>query len=914
MHRFRLFIGPRYYPTGHAYHYDWSGIQENETFGNVDLDESTTLSASLSAAAATVALTANTHVQPSGGVWVRAAGDITEYIGYSGRSGSQRTLLTGLVRDTSAQHDGQHPAGAIVSHWVEVTDNNGELQFSEDLDGPLVSSTWEARVSGSEPVAAVLRPQHLACVMRSEWDAGAGAYTPYRVALLGITANPTQSTRAGNDDWSLAIKSIDHELGRANSPGTRAGTLDFGPNSTARSATPLGDPAQERNRGYYVAAAPDVSAAATVDGNRATVAILDRVLGLNEWRGKPANYASESYPQASTSHVTGMMINPPAGQGKGGRWLEFFDDRGGGIGNVEFYAYTYSGNVVQENFKLGDTEDRQLYIVAENAERFAQLNPTHGAANILEAEHIFESLDPRGGALIYREGGNVYTSPMMWGTVTSWPSGKSPFDRRTWQGAALPAPKAGEVFRFRFNPAPSDPQTMKNWWRVDSFASPAYHPSDSSSRQFFMWALPRIGLSLAEDITFATPGTGGQLRLVDASGQPSVNGIGHGGDLIIGGEGIRYSGKTYATGAVTVSERGLLGSERGPHKAGDAAYIRVAEGVITDGIGIEELRFRFPDDSHATKFRVYVSDFVDTPRLPGSANNDLWDRDWVKMADESSSSEKRYEVTFPARRVTHVLLVIDRMSENPGRAKVAEFQALPQLSAYDSSQYLTPRPGGNVLHHILQRAGIPGPKLGGTVQAGNVEGIATEPGNTWDIARDLAEYLGYTLHVNRDSAVVYRPDDLRTATPTPGRTFDRVSVAEWQHVKGLQPVSQVRLTWRAPGDGEGEQTVKYPAEAIHDGRALDIGTIVYPDAATAYNAARKRFFTERAPYTVVVRLMEGDWTLATHGVVRVDWAGRGDVEDVDRLYLIEGCQHTFERDRTLTTTLHLRQIEWESYR
>ena len=125
-------------------------------------------------------------------------------------------------------------------------------------------------------------------------------------------------------------------------------------------------------------------------------------------------------------------------------------------------------------------------------------------------------------------------------------------------------------------------------------------------------------------------------------------------------------------------------------------------------------------------------------------------------------------------------------------------------------------------------------------------------------------------------------------------------------------VRQVRLEWRTPDD-ETICTEYYPddADAPADGAVLDVGPLIYPDAATAATAARRIYFINRYPYILLVECADAEPTVRPLQIHRLTWQFDTEMQQIDRYYVVQSADHMIDRG-VWQTVLTLRQINRES--
>lgn len=886
-----LFVGPAWHPSSSPYFWDWTGLAAD---GASTLDYQSTLSSTLSSGVTSAVLTSAASFPSAGGVWIgpNGSGQAWEYCDYSGKSSN---TLTGLVRESSSdrEHNGIHNSGAVIRPWWKVAGDDGRLRVDMGLDDLLVATEWQYEVSGIAAPQAAFRPFHLAVLQ-------------YRLAVTGsllnmlvgfLDASTIRDDAKRIRSWSARSGSLANLLKRITVDGVRVGDFDAVQHSTARSSTPLGAAHKERWTGDFVAANPSFAADGVIDDDNDGIWINDRMVGTDE-------------PPDTFDGISQIYINPPLSVNAGTRWLEFINHD---TGSVELVAWNRdTASEVALDIPSVTLNPGERMIIAENAARFLEENPSQQATQIFDVSGSddagwFNNLKVAGGAVAFNFLSNK-SSAVYWGDVdhdvTEW-------DPDGWTGDPIAAPDIDETMRYKMLDN-GHPNTQDDW-EVSRRQSPGYTIEDNNlgEQAWIAIDLPSMGLVLHEDITDSSPGAAGTL-LIDGQNGPSTDGLPSSGTLVIGDEYITYSAKV--TGGVTVSARGASGTTAAAHVAGDAVFVVFAQAgrtTITDALPLKQLIW---ERSNGT---IYPRDFkwrysALKARTPDEEQHED-DYEVTNIVTSHATSSHTQNLTD--NRARTVLLEIQKMTTDPARPRVNRIKALVDPAYFASGQWLS---SGETVEQLIRQiglnAGMSGTIVTATTGGATPGGFMTALDRAWNVMASAAEMGGSQITITRDGKAQIAPDDFwieAVGGYTPDWTWTRSNVATaTMERSGGGYVSQVKITWETPDGSDGGVAV-WPTAPADLGAVQELGPYYFATEAAAILAARKHFYLLRYPYEFEVALAAGDLEVLPRQIGLLQWQFADDMQQTERLVLIRQVHHYVEA-QTLGTVVRGVQIDRES--
>ena len=951
--QWRIYIGPHWAAEDDATFFDWTLYEAD---GTNDLDWETTLTSTLASGATSAALDDGLQFTQTGGAWIgpNGAGQAWEYCPYTAKSGAD--TLTGLVRETTAdrEHNGVHTAGATVRQFWPVETNDGRLHLVEETDDTFSSVVWYAEISGVLAPQAALRNNHLIIVQYRSSPSGTFANL-----LVGWIDSPRIKDDGKREArWSCRIISTAQMVNRTQIPGVRLGDLDVAPYGAASGSTALFRAYKEWHSDDFTAANPSFEAGNAVDGDMETLYISEQYIGTQQY-DVPENSADPGRIGTANSDddayfgpiISQVYLSRPVGEDSVGyRWIELIcqsedvpdlllmtEQAGSGVAEYIDMAPN------DEEYKEGDK-----IIICEDADLFMQEWPLTTARVFELANDIFGSLKAGGDTIailtattVSPSGDQRWCHGVSWGTANGAIDPGNPWELDpdypgdwAWQGTSnVAAPGPGQVLRYDFNGVSTD---SVDYWSLTYDATPGYVVADFTTEDdedydgngrgtgnnnfgqlspvYMTVSVPPLGLTLKDDITAGDPGVGEYLYMVDASGAGSVAGLVAPLTVQIGDEQITLSslGDSYGV----VSARGANSTSAEGHDAGDEVRIVETYGsssIATTSPKVKSIGWTLPSgiSCYPVDFRLYISG-RDQPRTPGSDN---WTRDWTLQATVTGHASNTYAYAFsPSKRVRHFMFIFDSMSADPARVRIAEFNVLLDDTYYPADQWLNDgETAGECIAHLLSLAGIPDVVTDTTTLTPT--GFTTASDRAWAIVADFAEYTGSKVVVERDGTVTTAPEGVYAVGGyTPAETWTRItaSAVEKLWTRDATGVRQVRLEWRTPDD-ETICTEYYPddADAPADGAVLDVGPLIYPDAATAATAARRIYFINRYPYILLVECADAEPTVRPLQIHRLTWQFDTEMQQIDRYYVVQSADHMIDRG-VWQTVLTLRQINRES--
>lgn len=893
--KWRLYIGPPYSRPSDSDHWDWSAISDGGSYTPASV--ATTLSATFSAGGATATVASTAAFPSAGGFWVGSSR--ISYVSYTGKTS---TTFTGCTWSGDSEEQTTHSSGAPVVFWLDVSQNNGQLALSWELDSNLAAMQWAANIGGGVRIPqSAIRNNHAALVQTA--SSPGGSFTNY---LLGWLRSPSfVENEAYRRSWTAQIVSSAQKVAEVEADGVRVGKLNIAADGSASAISSLAVPYKERFTGDYTAAEPDLSPASAIDEDESTLWISEDVIGTPLPTPNTTNTAND--PTVELDMVISQVhIAPAVGESDGYQWIEITVLVDGTQPSVALWTDTegYALAEIAGSYSVGD----KIIVCADDV-LFGQQNTRSSAKLVLSLEDnypdFFSSLDPAGGAIgmYYTSlgGGSGWVHDVIWGTGGVPDRGASnPTDRygADYTGGTVTAPTPGQTMRYTF----ANSSTPKNNWVTDFNDTAGYRYSygDGYDEPWFLVELPSMGLMLAEDIS---SGFTGAVTIKDDSGD-TTGGLSNGGDLLIGNDIITYSSKTDST--ITIAS-----GVDADHVAGDPIYVYYSS-IASDGPPINEVSWSGAS-SYFEDFEIWYSRLPNA-RTPGTSG---WQDDYVLLVAVTGHASDSYSHTFTTTRARKVVLLPTLMSTDPSRMRMREFKVFIDRTFYDTDLWLEDGSAATAMFTtLLQNAYVPSSAISVTDDGNhNMSDINTEKANAWAVVSDLADFTGHRVKVTKASKFVVTADSFWTggSSYTPTVTWTRSnaeSVRMLQDGTGLGVVSQIRLEWKSP-DGTTEGTEVYPASDSKDwrGTATEIGPYIYADSTAAQAAARKQYYLRKYPYTLYVK-PRTPGAYEPGQIHRVQWQFDGSWATTDRYYMVVSVNEEIT-DMQQTQSLNLIQVSRE---
>lgn len=870
----RAYIGPPFKRLTDSYVYDWSA---NDADASPTLTSvSTVLTSQLLSGAGTANVNSSGSFPTTGGFWVGPTSSRWTWVNYSGKGSG---TFTGLQWSGDGEEDITHANGSTVKLWYDIPENNGQLNFTWEMDANLATSQWSAEIGGGVKIPQIaIRNNHLIIVQRA--TAPGGTFTNWLVGWLN-SPNFGENT-AYRRQWSAQIVSSAQMVAMQEVSGVRVSDLNIARDGSASGQSTLAAFYKERNSGDYVPAEPDLSATSAIDGSVALPWFAEHVVGT------PLSTTTPTSDPVQTGDliITQAHLSKPPGESDGYRWIEITVTA---TGNQPDFLLIAGSGAVQGLETSGEYTAGDKIIVAEDDVLFQQQNPLSKAVKTLSVEdevvNIFAEIDPTEdslGLFFDTDLNEGWTSLLMWGSSPAYPdAGVGHDDPPTWSGSYVTAPTAGQTMRYKW----IDNSTPVNNWVVDFNDHAGYKYSNESDIDEGIWfhlELPSMGLQLAQDVA---SGYTGVVTLKDSSGD-TTGGLPSSGSIQFGNDICTFTTKTDTT--IT-----LTSAPADDHITGDPVYVYFSS-VGSDGVPINRIVWKCLS-IYPTKFEILYS------RLPGARTpgTSAYLNDYVQIADVTGHADNEYEVTFSTVRARHIVMLIENMSTDPARVRVGEFEVYLDRTYYDTDTWLedgTPTTG--LFSTLLTLANIPAGAMDLTDDNNHdLTDVSTEKQNAWTVVADLADFTGHTLQVERDSKITIEPDTFWTggSSYTAHTTWTRSNAAEVrmiQDVSGIGSVAQVRMAWRSP-DGTEEGTENYPSTASWQGSIVELGPTIFADSTAAQAAARKQYFLRKYPYTMYVKPKTPSASYAPGQIHRIQWQFDVTRAQMDRYFMITSVTNEF---------------------
>ena len=669
--QWRAFVGPPWRRADAADFYDWSALN----YGDIDyafpgpaqLQEAMTPA---SMQCDVLFLGPGTHFPDAGGCWIGpgASGETWEYVTYSsitelGTGGFRLVLVSREPAD--AEQSGAHSLNASCVFWWPLASDNGETEFSEELDDNVAAVTWSGKLAGLNIPQAAIRNRHL-CLIQCRWLVPGPPSASWQTELIGWLLSPQ-----AHDDWqherswqadlaSSAMMASFVAIG-----GVRVGAIDLARGGSAEASTSLQVAGEMANTGEYQAAQPDLSAKSAIDGDLTTLYMSDRVLG--------APNAPTGYPTSMGNYLDQVHIAADVGQAPGHRWIQLSQSQATStdhswaqgfklIGPTNYFPGRVAGGGLQQGFIFGKMpHPNGKLILCENADLFNADHPTQdpdttvieisqyalsqgsampygplnfyfdGPSGPVQASQTpttgqwgygnprgvagqwWDDLLTAGGALCCSAfTGQVWNATpqvVFWGNITAGQLNTSGCLgwRNDWSGGNLAAPAAGQTLRRNWSIAAGNAaQNTAAAWFVDEIETPGYF-IDGSRILWLQAHLARLALQSRDALTSSSPGTGGTLYVVGTNNDATVDGLPASGTVQIGAEQISYSAKTAANDGLVVSARGASGTVAAAHLNGDQLLV-VVDGTALDLRAVTAVTLTRPAGLPVpTAFRIWAS-------------------------------------------------------------------------------------------------------------------------------------------------------------------------------------------------------------------------------------------------------------------------------------------------------------------
>lgn len=868
----RAYIGPPFSQITNSRHYDWSVNDADATPSLTAI--STVLSSQLLNGATTANVNSAGSFPSTGGFWVGPTASRWSWINYSGKTG---TTFTGCQWTGDNEEDTTHANGSQVKMWYDIPENNGELTMTWEMDSNLATSQWTADIGGGVKIPQIaIRNNHLIIVQKAASPGGT-----FSNWLIGWLHSPNFGESAPyRRQWSAKIVSSATMIGLQEIAGVRISDLNIARDGSPSGQSTLAAFHKERHSGDYVAAEPDLSPTSTVDGLPSTPWIAEHVVGTTLSTTRPTTDTT----QPGELIITQARLAKTPGEPDGYRWIEISVTADGYRVDHQLIAGNgnFQGLGVRGDYVAGDK-----IIICEDDVLFQQQNPLSQAALIFSVEdepsNFFNTLDLDGDSLglwfdvDVNEG---WTSLLMWGTGAAYPdAGSGKPDPPTWTGAKVTAPLPGQTMRYKW----TDSATPANNWVTDynDHAGYKYSNGNDFNEIWYHLQLPSMGLKLAHDVA---SGYTGVITLKDDSGE-TTGGLPSSGTVQIGSSIVTYNSKTDTT--IT-----LTSAPTANHVEGDPVYVYFSS-VSSDGVPINRIRWT-AGTIYPKNFEILYSRLPNA-RTPGTS---AYLNDYVQLADVTNHASNTYELTFSTVRARHIVMLIDKMSVDPARVRMNEFEVYLDRTYYDTDTWLEDGAATTGLFEtLLTLANIPSGAMVLTDDGNHdLTDVSTEPQNAWTVAADLADFTGYRLMVERDSKLTIAPETFWTSSSYSAVvTWTRSNASEvrmLQDVSGIGTVKQIKLSWRSPDEATDGVEV-YPPTPEWRGSVIELGPTIFADATAAQIAARKQYFLRKYPYTMYVRPVTPSASYKPGQIHRVQWQFDNTRAQLDRYFVVTSISNEF---------------------
>ena len=175
------------------------------------------------------------------------------------------------------EHNGVHGGNAAVQLWAQLVGDDGKIHIVRETNDTLCATKWSAEISGIAASRAFLRRHHAVLVRQRE-----SHLLPWTSLLLGwLDEYSVDDDFSKVAKWKIRVVSSAGMLEKMAAPPLRSGDLDlckYG--KIIVQDVQLASVHKEWNSGDFVAASPDVSAKAAIDGDENSSWIPERVLGI----------------------------------------------------------------------------------------------------------------------------------------------------------------------------------------------------------------------------------------------------------------------------------------------------------------------------------------------------------------------------------------------------------------------------------------------------------------------------------------------------------------------------------------------------------------------------------------------------------------------------------------------------------
>lgn len=902
----RALVGPRYN------HYPWYNL----TYGSTNtLDFLTYTTNQVVAATANIEVPSTSFFVANSALWLAPNGSTEswEYVRYASMSGIAFGSLTRDLFD-SAQ-TGLHTLGATVRQWYPIETDDGTFRLTEEMDGTFSAVTWRASIRGVRFPQWALRNNHLIVIQTRT-----SHLSPWSIQLVGVLDSPTvKDDWQDLAEWSVTIRSLDSLWTKQPVRGVRVGNLNVAKAGTATGSTPLVTAYEERGSGDFTKAEPTFDASQTIDGDLQTLWIADRFMGT------PVNEAANGDPlNGDGVKFNQLYLNPPPGTPPGARWIELIM-LGGSFRGLSIVSANGSGqNTAKQwdltgNSGLDATPDyKPRILLVEDQDIFSRLNPTAAADHIIEMsrvnndgarENFFTHLRAAGGDLWLRIAqSGQWLSRVAWGDGNwnsvndRWPQ-HSDAPNTPYPLPTMNAPGVGQTIRYmHLTYLPTNVPPGRQFWQIGFVKSPGYK-INTSPDAWVQITLPGLGLKLLEDTTINQFQTGFLLKIGDDGGA-NTSGLPASGILQVGAHQFSYSSKT--ENGVVIDNSAANGTIVAVHNEGDLVYL-VDSGTPTDGQLINSVGWnRYLGTNNPRNFTVRYSKLPGDVRNPESSD---WQNDWIILAGFSNYNSNVWSSGAIQIRAKHLLLQIERMTQDPSRPRMNEITAMLDSSVYHSNTWLGNTTGAfGVIRQVLVNAGFPTEAITTNGQSPALGETTTAAEKAWPVAVDLAEFANCQLVVGRDSRITIQNNLLWVGGQQVGFVWNRANAASveatWRNGIG---VSQVKLAWKQGNGAEGGEVV-YPATAETLGDVLEIEELRYASSASAEAAAQRKYIVNRYPYTVQLESADGVPTFRPGGVCELNWQFNTEMQALRRFYVVTSADHSIEENQWYTSCT-LQQIE-----
>jgi len=518
----------------------------------------------------------------------------------------------------------------------------------------------------------------------------------------------------------------------------------------------------------------------------------------------------------------------------------------------------------------------------------------------LDGREMFNHITPEDGVLFWTSlTGDNYLQAVVWGDLyTDWvltvAPGTSGSSGNIWTGPSLPELQRGETIRYIGSP--SSPIDSDDYYSVGKIATPGY-VIKTDTKEWLYYDMPIMGLTLAEDIDDTVT-----LIPIAKEGEPTVDGLPASGTLQIGLEQISWASIDRGGGTVSGGARAQNGTSPVSHTAGDVIYF-LNGSVATEAFPVDEITLRRPSGLPVLEdFIIRGSELV----LARTPEEDNYDLDYTVYATVTGNTLGDYvlDLSSTSPRIRYLLIEITKMSDAPSRAKANEITVVVDPDVLNSSLYLSEGDIYDVGATILDNLGLPSAAI--VDNTGNVvaKGFTTQEDIAWRVIKDLADYLSSRVICGRDGILYMSPDPilLTEALPTPVDTWERDDIANFEVLKSPnQALGSLELSWRlVDGTDDVVELELYPTPKM-TGRKNSVGPNIAANATVAERIARRKFWYQRTPYTIVSQMANEAYNVRPGDVYSTNWSWLTGQPNTVRTYMVIRADHRISNFGWMTT-------------